>query len=490
MAEPGSTAWILSALGALVLLSAMLSRAAGRVGIPASLFFFVLGILVGTEGFFGVTFADYDLSFRLGTVALVLILFDGGLHTPMSAVPQVLAPASVLATFGVVLSTLTLAWFASWTGATWDAAFLIGAIVGSTDAAAVFAVLRSSGVQLSRRVGSTLELESGLNDPMAVMLTVAWTHAIIQGETIHAGLLLDVFIQLAVGLIVGVLLGELTASLLRRARLLSSGLYPAITTGLALCAYGLATLLHGSGFLAVFLAGLFLARDEHLPFRRAVQRTHEATAWLSQIMMFLLLGLLVKPSMLFSVLDTGIAWGLFLAFVARPLAVLICLIPFGFRTDENLFIAWVGLRGAVPIVLATYPVLRGVPGAEQIFHQICCIVVVNALVPGSTVARLAIKLGLSRYTPPPSPAVLDINSTQRLNKRVVSFHVDRASAAANVQVGQLPLPEGAAMILMVRGHCLLAGRADETLLPGDHLYLICDDDHVPVLGLFFGRPEE
>lgn len=402
-AEPLTTATLLLTIGLLLGLAALFSRASARAGLPVFLLFLGLGMLAGSEGLGGIEFEGYGLSFRLGTLALVLILFDGGLNTSMAALRQGVRPAAVLATAGVALTAGLVAVGAWLLGFPWPAAFLVGAVVSSTDAAAVFSVLRGSGVQLRQRLATILELESGLNDPMAVVLTLVLTEALAEGEHLGVsvtGLLLEIPIQLAVGAGVGVAAGLAFRRLLRASRLPAGGLYPVLTLGFSLLTFGAATVLHGSGFLAVYLAGMVLG-NSHLPYRANLLSFHDAAAWCGQVTMFLVLGLLVFPSRLLQVAGTGLALAFLLGFVARPLAVFLCLAPFRYPWRETAFVGWTGLRGAVPIILAIFPVLAGVEGAKPLFDIVFFVVVVSALVPGGTVGWAARRLGLTEDRPPP-----------------------------------------------------------------------------------------
>ena len=332
---------------------------------------------------------------------------------------------------------------------------MLGAVVSSTDAASVFAVLRGSGLQLKRRVGTTLELESGLNDPVAVILTVTLTANLLHpGETNAVRIGLEILLQLVVGAALGVGVGLGGRDLLRRFPLPTGGLYPALTLALALLAYGVTTLLHGSGFLAVYLAGMVLGNGP-LPYHAGLLRVHDALAWLAQIGMFLILGLLVFPSGLLEVAGPGLGLALLLAFFARPLVVALCLAPFRYPRRETLYIGWVGLRGAVPIVLATYPVLVGAPGADRIFHMVFFIVVVNALVPGGTVAWVTQWLGLQKAGPPAPQAVLAIESRLPLEGDLMSFYIDEAVVVAGIPLEELDFPDGSSIALIVRGNRLV-----------------------------------
>lgn len=484
--EPTATAFLLTVFGLLMGVSALFSRAAGRFGVPVALIFILLGVVGGSEGLGGIAFEDYGFTFRLGTVALVLILFDGGLNTPLASVREGLRPAAVLATVGVIGTAASMGLAAHLFGFEWKHALLLGAIVSSTDAAAVFSVLRGSGLHLKRRVGVTLELESGLNDPMAVILTTALTETLVSGEPLGWGILLGAVVQMVVGAALGLGFGYAGRLLLKRARLQAGGLYPVLTLSLAFLAFGLPTLFYGSGFLAVYVAAMLLG-NEAIRYRSGLLRVHDAIAWLSQVGMFLMLGLLVFPSQLVEVTWTGLGLGLVLAFVARPLVVLLCLLPFRFPWRQTLYVGWVGLRGAVPIILATFPVLAQAPGALSIFNVVFFIVVVNALVPGATVGWVTRWLGLVSQAPPPPTATMELTSTHLLNGEVVPFYIDPASAVAGATIADLPLPESAVVTLIVRGSELVPSKGRSTLLAGDHVYVFCKEEELPLVQLLFGQ---
>src|SRR3954469_2838322 len=488
--EPDATALLLTTCGLLLGVSVIFSRASQRTGIPIALLFIVVGMVAGSEGLGHIAFDDYRFAFRLGVVALALILFDGGLNTPLNAVRKVMAPAGVLASIGVVGVAALVAGSAKLLGLAWGEALLIGAVVSSTDAAAVFAVLRGSGLQLKRRVGVTLEVESGINDPVAVILTTALTENLLSpGTASGVRIVLEVVVQLVVGAAVGVGIGFLGRQLLARLSLPTGGLYPVVTLALALFALGAGTLLHGSGFLAVYLAGLILGNGP-LPYHSGLLRVHDALAWLSQVGMFLILGLLVYPSHLLAVAGVGLGIALVLAFVVRPLVAALCLLPFRYPRREVLYIGWVGLRGAVPIVLATFPVLAGAPGADRLFDLVFFIVVISALVPGATVASVTRRLGLQSKEPPAPQAVLAIESRQPLQGELMSFYIDEALLVAGMPVEELPLPEGAAVTLIVRENRLLPPVAGTVLRAGDHVHLIAQPEDRGLIQLMFGRPEE
>jgi len=488
--EPEATALLLLTCGLLLAISVLFSRASQRFGVPIALLFLGVGMLAGSEGVGGIEFTDYRFAFQIGVLALALILFDGGLNTPLNAVRRAAGPAGVLATIGVAGTATLVAVGAHYLGLGWREALLLGAVVSSTDAAAVFAVLRGSGLQLKRRVGVTLEVESGINDPVAVILTTVLTQNLLTpGSAVGWRIPVEIVVQLAVGAAVGAGVGYGGRYLLSRLGLSAGGLYPVMTLALGLVAFGLATVIHGSGFLAVYLAGLLLGNGP-LPYRSGLLRVHDALAWLSQVGMFLILGLLVFPSRLVDAAPAGLAIALLLGLVVRPLVVWLCLLPFRYPRREVLYIGWVGLRGAVPIVLATFPVLAGAPGAERLFDLVFFIVVVNALVQGGSVAWLTGRLGLQSKEPPAPQAVLAIESRQPLQGELISFYIDEALVVVGIPLEELPLPEGSAVALIIRGSKLVPPKPSTLLQAGDHVHVIAPPEDRAFIQLMFGRPEE
>jgi potassium/hydrogen antiporter len=486
--EPGPTALLLLVIGGLLIASALFTRATARIGLPVALLFMLLGMLAGEEGIGGIALDDYGLAFRLGTIALVLILFDGGLNTSMTALQQVWAPATTLATVGVAGTAVLVAWGAFSIGLPLPAALLLGAIVSSTDAAAIFAVLRGGGLAVKRRVATTVEVESGLNDPLAVILTITLTQNLIAPIDLGPMLLFSVILQMAIGLAVGYVVGRGGAMVMRAVRLPAGGLYPVLTVALACVTFGLATIAGGSGFLAVYVAGVVLGQG-HLPFRTSLRRVHDAIAWLSQIGMFLILGLLAQPSRLPEVALAGLGLSLFLIFIARPVVVALCLAPFRYPLGDVLFVGWAGLRGAVPIVLAMYPVLAGAPGATRIFDLVFFIVVVSALVQGGPTQWVTRFLDLESSGPPLPPAVLEVESAEALHGEILSFYIDPVLGVEGTAVGDLPFPPGAAATMIVRGNQLIAPKGNTVLEAGDHLYVLTPQEDRPFIQLMFGRPE-
>ncbi len=488
--EPQATALLLATCGFLLCVSVLFSRASQQTGLPIALLFLLVGMLAGSEGIGGIEFDNYQLAFRLGTLALALILYDGGLNTPLTALRRVAAPAGILATAGVAAIAGLTAVGGHALGLSWREALLVGAVVSSTDAAAVFSVLRGSGLHLKRRVGVTLEVESGINDPAAIILTTVLTQNLLLPDgAVGWRIPLEILLQIVMGIGVGLGLGYGGRELLTRLSLLAGGLYPVMSLAIGLLSFGAATLLGGSGFLAIYLTGLILGNGP-LPYRTGLLRVHDALAWLSQVAMFLILGLLVFPSRLLDVAAVGLGISLLLAFLVRPLVVVVSLLPFRYPIKEVLYIGWVGLRGAVPIILATFPVLMGAPGAERLFDLVFFIVVASAIVPGATVAWVTRKLGLQSKEPPAPQAVLAIESRQPLHGELMSFYIDEALVVTGMPVEELPLPEESAVTLIVRNNRLLPPTPGTFLEPGDHVHLIAQPEDRGFIQLMFGRPEE
>ena len=486
--EPHATAVFFMVVALLLATSALVSHATQRLRVPAGLIFLAIGMLAGSEGIGGIAFDDYEFAFRIGSAALALILFDGGLNTPLETMRRALLPAGLLATVGVVGTMALAAVVAHLLGLPWSASFLLGAIVSSTDAAAVFAVLRSNGIQLKHRVGGALEVESGINDPVAVILTTLLTRQLIGGRVSIWIATLDVLREIVIGAAIGVAIGVGARWLLARTRLPASGLYSVLTLATALLAFSLPTLMHGSGFLGVYVAAVALGAGR-VPYGTALRRIHDALAWLGQVAMFLVLGMLVYPSQLLDAAWIGTIVGLALAFVARPVMVALCLLPLRFPRNEVLYIGWVGLRGAVPIILATYPVLAGASGAARLFNIVFFIVVLNAFLPGTTVPWMTRRLALESQEPPPPDAVLTIESFDRLDGELLSYYVDEALPVAGMTLHELPFPEGAAVTMIVRGRELIAPKGDTRLEVGDHAYVLTKPDGVGMVQLLFGHPE-
>ena len=398
----------LLAAAALVFVSVLAGLFSARIGFSFLMVFLFAGILAGEDGIGGYRFNDFRLSFWVGNVALAVILLDGGLRTSYSTFRTGLKPASLLASLGVLIcAVITALGAVLLLGLDWPAALLLGAIVSSTDAAAVFALLTRSGVTLNERVATTLEIESGVNDPMAVYLTLAFIAVIAHGLDFASAwqvMAIDLVRQFGLGALIGASAGFALAALLNRVATRDSGgdsgggIIALLIGAAGLSVFAGAGLLGGSGFLAVYLFGLIVANraaDAVAPALGAM----DGYAWLAQAGMFLLLGLLVTPSTLVDTLAPALGVALLLIFVARPAAVWLCLWPFHFSARETWFIAWVGLRGAVPIVLALFPLLAGIAQAELLFNVAFVVVLVSLLTQGTTIGMVARRLGVAMPDP-------------------------------------------------------------------------------------------
>ncbi|MEZ0470731.1 potassium/proton antiporter [Luteimonas salinilitoris] len=395
-AVPGySSELVFFGLGLLLVLTVLAGSLSSRFGLPALIGFMLLGMLAGSEGLGGISFENVGLAQGIGVLSLVFILFSGGMDTIWRQVRRSAAPALMLATAGVMISAAVVAVAAMWLlGFTPLQGFLLGSVIASTDAAAVFAALRSRGMPLREELKGLIELESGSNDPMAIFLVGAALLLITAPQTSPLALIPAFGLQMVVGALVGYAIGTGFPALLRRARLRVGGLALVVSIAAALLAYGLAGLLQGNGFLAAYMAGI-VAGAREFPSRRTISMFQDGLAWLAQVMMFLTLGLLVFPSELVEVLGPGLAVTAVLMFVARPLSVFLCLAPFrSYGWRAKLFVSWAGLRGAVPIVLATFPVVAGVAGAQDIFNIVFFVVLLSSVIQGPTLGWLARRLEL------------------------------------------------------------------------------------------------
>ena len=385
--------WLLVA-SILLLLSIVAWKVSSRLGIPALLFFLAIGMLAGSDGPGGIYFDNAFVAQSVGVVALAFILFAGGLETEWKVVRPALGGALALSTIGVLLTTVIVAIFAFLVlHLSFLEGLLLGAIISATDAAAVFSVLGARKLRLTGMLVPLLELESGSNDPMAVFLTIGLIQLLTQPQASFVGVIILFFQQMGVGAICGLLLGWVTLQLISRLKLEVVALYAVLTIALVLFTYGLTATLGGSGFLAVYLMGLIVGNSSVQRVNRLI-RFQDAIAWLMQITMFLILGLLVFPSHLPAVAVGGLLITGVVIFIARPVSVLISLFPLKMSLQEKLFVSWVGLRGAAPIVLATFPLLAGVPRASSLFDLVFFVVLVSVLLQGTTVPLVAKWLGV------------------------------------------------------------------------------------------------
>ncbi|MGE0719023.1 MAG: potassium/proton antiporter, partial [Alphaproteobacteria bacterium] len=455
--------------GALIVLASILAgRLSSRFGAPVLLVFLGLGMLLGDEGPGQVQFSDARTAYFFGSIALAVILFDGGLRTTRDAMRLAWAPATALATVGVLVTTLLTAVAVSW-AVSLDPleSFLVAAAVASTDAAAVFMLMHLRGLDVNRRVGATLEVESGINDPMAIFLTLGATVLIDTDQRYpDASLALTFMWEMGVGGLAGWVGGHALVWLINRLQL-AAGLYPILAVAGAVLIFGATLLVHGSGFLAIFLVGYVLGNRRHRG-NQLIMRFSDALGWLSQIALFLMLGLFVTPSTLLPFAWPAILVSLALVLVARPVAVWLSLWPFRFRSSEKLFIAWVGLRGAVPIYLAMIPLLHEIPHAHTVFSIAFVVVIVSLVAQGWTLPLAARLTGVE--LPPETGAGddrLDLDPLHRQSRELIGYRVAAGSAAVGHAPAELHLPRDAAVVSVLRDDRVLRPEAGEPLAPDD-----------------------
>ncbi|MDG4832133.1 potassium/proton antiporter [Solwaraspora sp. WMMD1047] len=455
-------------LGAAVLLAAVGAvRLSTRLGVPSLLFYLALGVAIGESGL-GIRFDDVELTRTLGFCALIVIIAEGGLTARWSTLRPVLGVASALATVGVLVSVAVVGVLLHLLlGLDWRLALLYGAVLSSTDAAAVFATLRR--MRLPPRLVATLEAESGMNDAPVVLLVILLSAAEFGARPWWLEVLV-VGYELTAGAALGFLVGMGGRWALPRAALPASGLYPIAAVGLTVLAYGAATVSHASGFIAVYVAGVVLG-NARLPHRQAILGFADGLAWIAQIGLFVLLGLLVSPSRLDQALLPAVLAGLALVLLARPLSVLVSATGFGIRAREQAFLSWAGLRGAVPIVLATIPLSEGVPGASRLFDAVFVLVVIFTLAQTGTLAPVARWL---RVTAPAEATEIRVESAplDRMEADLLQIEVSAGSRLAGVHIDELRLPVGAVVTLVLRdGEGFVPG-PDTRLRTGDNLLIV------------------
>jgi potassium/hydrogen antiporter len=465
---------IVLAAGVLLAAAVAASLVATRLGVPSLLLFLALGMAVGSEGAGWISFDDYDLARDVSIAALALILFDGGLRTGLSGIREVLEPSLRLATVGTVATAVVTGVAAcALLGLPALYGLLLGSIVASTDSAAVFGLLRNSS--LGRRLVSTIEGESGFNDPIALILVIGfvdWIRHPGYGIVDMTALALRALI---VGGLCGYLLGRLSGDVFSRLHLPIAGLYPVTSLAIAALAFGTAEYSGGSGLLAVYLAALLLA-DAPIPARQTIAVFHDGVAWVAQITLFLTLGLLVRPSQLEAVALQGILLALVLVLLARPLATLAATVGQGFTLPERAVLAWAGLRGAVPIVFATIPVAAGLPRADDFFAIVFFAVVVSTLLQGLTFERLAEGFGLTTIAPVLPRPLVEFGGPRRLGAEIVEYPVTPADGTVGRRVRDLELPLGVSLALIVRDEEAFPPAPGARLRTGDVLHFLVREE--------------
>ena len=460
----------------LIILGILSSKLSARLGLPVLVLFLMVGMLAGEDGPGGIVFDNAQIAHALGSLALAIILFDGGLQTPIASIKQVWKPASVLATLGVLVTAMITGAAAAYIlDVSLLYGLLIGAIVGSTDAAAVFSLLRNAGIHINPRLKATLEIESATNDPMAIFLTVGLLEVMVKGLEPETGLLMLFIQQMGIGSAVGLAAGWLSVRIINRIHLTTSGLYPVMVAAFGLLSFGVAANLGGSGFLAIFIAGVVIGNSRFV-FQRSTFLFHDGLAWLGQIVMFVFLGLLINPSSLLDVWQEGLMIAIVLTLIARPLSVIPVLKIFGFNAREITLVSWVGLRGSVPIILAIYPLIYGLPGASLIFSVVFFVVLISATIQGSTLPWVARALGLTEPPPATPAATLEITALGDVDADIVEYQLGDTSRASGRRLSQMALPDGTVVAMITRGNNVIPPRGSTFLYAGDHLFIVMKPD--------------
>jgi cell volume regulation protein A len=469
----------------LVLVSIIISKTGYKFGIPTLLLFLFTGMFFGSDGL-GMQFDSPAQAQFIGMIALSVILFTGGMDTKYKDIKPIVGPGVILATLGVVLTTVFTGlfiygisrWAAMDVGLSLVVSMLLAATMSSTDSASVFNLLRTQEIGLKHNMRPILELESGSNDPMAYMLTIALVEVAVSGAgfTFH-GLVLNLVEQFVLGGVFGYAAGKLTVLLINRINLPNAALYPVLLLSMVFITFTLTDLLHGNGYLAVYIAGLVVG-NSRLSYRREMSTFLDGLTWLLQIVLFLSLGLLVNPLEMMGVSLVALAVGVFMILVARPLSVFLCLLPFRHIPGRGkVFVSWVGLRGAVPIIFATYPLLSGVEGADIIFNIVFFITLVSLIVQGSTIALVARKLHLDKPAEKTGNE-FGVEIPEELGPDLNEMVLTRDMLANGNLLSQMDLPEGTLVMMVKRGKTILVPNGRLPMEEGDILLCLSDATRV------------
>lgn len=472
---------VLLTASVILFLSIFAGKAGYRFGLPALLLFLGVGMLFGSDGL-GIQFSDPGIAQFIGMLALSIILFSGGMDTKVAEVRPIASQGVVLATVGVLATTFVTGGFIYWLFGffrhyitlTFPESLLLAAVMSSTDSASVFSILRSKGVFLKERLRPTLELESGSNDPMAYMLTLLLIAYIQSGgmDIWQAGF--SLFIQLSVGAVAGFLLGKLAVYIINKINIDNESLYPILLLATAFFTFSATTLCQGNGYLAVYIAGLVVGNAK-IAHKKSMGTFFDGFAWLWQIVMFLTLGLLVNPHELLPIAGVGILVGVFMILVARPLSVFLCLIPYkNFSTKGKLYISWVGLRGAVPIIFATYPMIAGIEHASMFFNIVFFITILSLVIQGTTVTSIAKWLGM--IDEPARKNEFSIELPEEIKSAMSEIDITPAVLAHGNKLMELSLPDHTLAVMVKREGLFFIPKGNTELKENDKLLMISDND--------------
>ena len=466
----------------LLFVSVIVGKTGYKFGVPALLLFLIVGMIFGSDGL-GLQFHNADEAQFIGMVALSIILFSGGMDTKYSDIRPILSPGIVLSTAGVLLTALFTGVFIWWiSGMHWSkisfpiiTSLLLAATMSSTDSASVFAILRSQNINLKHNLRPMLELESGSNDPMAYMLTVVLIQ-LAQASGMNCGeIALSFAIQFIVGGAIGYVSGRAAVFMLNKLNIDNQALYPILLLAFVFFTFSITDLIHGNGYLAVYIAGMLVGNSK-IKYRKEIVTFMDVLTWLFQIIMFLCLGLLVNPHEMFEIAIVASLIGIFMIFIGRPLSVLLCLMPFrNLTTKSRLFVSWVGLRGAVPIIFATYPVVAGIDGADAIFNIVFFITILSLVIQGTTVSFIANKLGLSVPVEKKGNE-FGVELPEEINTNLSDMVITEKDIAGGDTLKEMSLPKGTLVMIVKRDEEFLIPNGTLKLHVGDRLLLISEKD--------------
>ena len=459
----------------LLLISVLAGRTLRRLGVPTLILFLIIGILAGSEGIGGIHFDNAALAQFIGVVALNFILFSGGLDTNWQSIKPVLWRGIALSTIGVFVTALIVGIFVHYVfGFTLAEGVLLGSVISATDAAAVFSILRSKGIGLKGSLRPVLELESGSNDPMAYFLTISLTSVVATGNASFMELIPTFLQEFIVGGVLGYVIGKAGVWLINNIELETEGLYPTLTLGIAIFTYSFTHFAGGNGFLAIYLCAVIMG-NSNMVKRRSLIKFYDGQAWLMQIILFLTLGLLVFPSRIIPLIGMGLLISAFLIFIARPISVFASLAFFKVNTRSKLFVSWVGLRGGVPIVFATYPLLAGIEKAELIFNLVFFISVTSVLLQGTTLSYVAKLLHVALPAKVKRRVAFDFESGDNIKSEMQEIIVAEDSVAAGKRIVELQIPPTVNILAVKRGDMFIAPNGSTKLMPNDVLHVLAED---------------
>ncbi|MEO6722338.1 MAG: potassium/proton antiporter [Ferruginibacter sp.] len=459
----------------LLLVSIIAGKTTSKLGVPTLIFFLVVGIAAGSEGIGGIRFDNTQVTQLIGVVALNFILFSGGLDTNWKVIQPVLWRGIALSTLGVLLTAFSVGIFVHLVfNFTLVEGVLLGAIVSATDAAAVFSILRNKGIGLKGYLRPVLELESGSNDPMAYFLTISLTAIVSKGHFDAAHLAISFLKEFIIGGALGYIMGRSSVWLINNIKMETEGLYPVLTLALAMLTYSLTHFLEGNGFLAIYICAIILGNSNFI-HKRSLMQFYDGQAWLMQIILFLTLGLLVFPSKIVPIIGMGLLISVFLILVARPIAVFISLAFFKSNVRSKIFLSWVGLRGGVPIVFATYPLIAGIEKAELIFNLVFFISVTSVLLQGTTLAYVAKLLHLD--VPSKTKRRTELEIAEIAKKEKVQVEIEQGNPAIGRMVVQLGFPKAAQIMTIKRDNKYIIPVGATQLQENDKLFILAEDRH-------------